>query len=192
MILYGASGHGKVLVSALNGQVRLIFDDDGTKTTLCGINVCPYSPKDFPECTLLISIGDNGLRKKISEKVRHDFEILKHFSAVIDDTVEMGKGTQILHHATIQIDTIIGKHVIINTSASVDHDCTIGDFVHVAPNSTLCGNVIVGEGTLIGAGSVVLPGVRIGSWCTIGAGSVVRKDVPDNSFVVGNPAKIIR
>lgn len=44
----------------------------------------------------------------------------------------------------------------------------------------------------IGANSIVLGGITIGRNSKIGAGSVVVKDVPENSVVVGNPAKVIK
>ncbi len=44
----------------------------------------------------------------------------------------------------------------------------------------------------IGAGAIILPGVTIGENAVVGAGSVVTRDVPDNTVVVGNPAKPIR
>jgi len=44
----------------------------------------------------------------------------------------------------------------------------------------------------IGANSTILPGIKIGENVTIGAGSVVTKDVPKNSLVYGNPARIIK
>ena len=43
----------------------------------------------------------------------------------------------------------------------------------------------------IGAGTIVLPGVEIGNRVVIGAGSVITKSIPENSVVVGNPAKAI-
>ena len=49
----------------------------------------------------------------------------------------------------------------------------------------------VGNNVFIGANSIILPNVRIGNNCLIGAGSIVTKDIPDNSIVAGNPAKII-
>ncbi|MDE7143260.1 MAG: hypothetical protein K2N76_00510, partial [Muribaculaceae bacterium] len=44
----------------------------------------------------------------------------------------------------------------------------------------------------IGGGAIICPGVTIGNRCVIGAGSVVTKNVPDDSVVAGNPARIIR
>ena len=42
-----------------------------------------------------------------------------------------------------------------------------------------------------GADAIILPNVKIGSCVIVGAGTVVTKDIPDNSIVVGNPARII-
>ncbi|MBF0900795.1 MAG: sugar O-acetyltransferase, partial [Atopobium sp.] len=43
-----------------------------------------------------------------------------------------------------------------------------------------------------GGNVTVLPGVTIGNNCVIGANSLVTKDIPDNSLVVGSPAKVVR
>jgi len=48
--------------------------------------------------------------------------------------------------------------------------------------------VFIGKGSLILYGAIILPGVRIRKHCVVGAGSVVTKDVPDYTFVAGNPA----
>ncbi len=49
----------------------------------------------------------------------------------------------------------------------------------------------IGNNVFIGANSTILPNVHIGNNVFIGAGSVVTKDVPDNTVVGGNPAKVI-
>ena len=51
--------------------------------------------------------------------------------------------------------------------------------------------VEIGDDVFLGAGAIVLPGVKVGSRVVIGAGSVVTSDVPDNSVVAGNPARLI-
>ena len=53
------------------------------------------------------------------------------------------------------------------------------------------GKIYVGEHTFIGTGAIIMPGVTIGKRCVIGAGAVVTKDIPNNSVVVGVPAKVI-
>jgi maltose O-acetyltransferase len=83
---------------------------------------------------------------------------------------------------------------------------SIGDDVTLGPNVTILahdastkrvlghvrlGKVSVGNRVFIGAGSIVLPGSKIGDDVIIGAGSIITHDIPSNSLVAGNPAKVI-
>lgn len=51
--------------------------------------------------------------------------------------------------------------------------------------------VTIGNNVHIGTNAVILPGVKVGNNCIIGVGAIVTKDVPDNSIVVGIPARVI-
>lgn len=51
---------------------------------------------------------------------------------------------------------------------------------------------VIGDNVYIAANATVIGGIHIGNNVIIGAGSVVVKDIPDNSVVVGNPARVIR
>lgn len=196
VILYGASGHAKVIssiIEALDKQVDIIIDDNEKIKNLNQYNVQTGYDKNYePLIPFIISIGDNKLRKKISEKISHPFTVLIHPSSIIDKNTKIENGSVVFHNAIVQRDSIVGKHCIINTNASIDHDCIINDFVHISPSVTLCGNVKVGEGSHIGAGATIIPNINIGKWCVIGAGAVITKDVPDYSLVVGIPGKIIK
>jgi sugar O-acyltransferase (sialic acid O-acetyltransferase NeuD family) len=199
MLIYGASGHAKVIIDCLQSndqQVKAIFDDNPTVKKLLDYEVeHHYAPGLYPGELLIIAIGNNQIRKKIAEKVADSNpppKALCHTTSIISGNVQMGKGVVVLHNSVIQSSTQLGNHVIVNTGATVDHDCKLADFVHIAPNATLCGGVSVGEGTLIGAGSVVIPTVKIGAWSVIGAGAVVKEDIPDYSMVVGNPGRIVK
>ena len=196
MYLYGASGHAKVIIEILensNKTVKGIFDDNENIEQLLDYKVAPFSSGLNPLADqLIISIGNNSIRKKISSSIDVNYGTAVHPFTKISGRSKVGAGTVIMAGVVINADATIGKHCIINTNASVDHDCIIGDFVHISPNVALCGNVTVGEGTHIGAGTVIIPGVLIGKWCNIGAGSVVIKDVPDFTTAVGNPSRIIK
>jgi acetyltransferase-like isoleucine patch superfamily enzyme len=50
----------------------------------------------------------------------------------------------------------------------------------------------IGDGTWVGARAIILPGVTIGKRVLVAAGAVVTRDVPDDSLVAGNPARVIR
>jgi len=52
--------------------------------------------------------------------------------------------------------------------------------------------IVIGNDVWIGGGAIVMPGVTIGDRAVIGAGSVVTKDVPADTIVAGNPARVIR
>ncbi len=70
---------------------------------------------------------------------------------------------------------------------------TLGDDVTVGHQAMLHG-CTVGDGSLIGIQAVVLNGAKIGRNCLVGAGAVVTegKEFPDNSLILGSPAKAVR
>lgn len=192
MFLYGASGHAKVIIDILkaNGmEIEGLLDDNPDVTELMGYKVL-HGVNDVS--SLIISIGNNRIRKMIAQRLETRFEKAVHPSAIMSPSAKVGDGTVVMQGAIVQACAEIGKHCIVNTGASVDHECVLEDYVHVSPHSTLCGNVHVGEGSWIGAGTTVIPGVKIGEWSVIGAGSVVVRDIPDGVVAYGNPCRIVR
>lgn len=193
MYLYGASGHAKVIIDILKSQninPEGLFDDNLAINELIGYPVFHKLKKNIE---LIISIGDNKIRKKIADNIS-DIHYTKaiHSSAIVSEFSTIDIGTVVMQGAIVQSSSKIGQHCIINTGASVDHDCNIRDYVHISPHATLCGNVTIGEGSWIGAGTTIIPGVKIGKWSVIGAGSVVTKDISDNVLAVGNRCKVIK
>ena len=165
MYLYGAGGHAKVIMDVLReNDIELsgIIDDNPDLREWMGHRVLSSYQQGMSP--VLISIGANGIRKRVADWLKHEQAIF---------------GTAV-------------KHCIVNTGAAIDHECVLEDYVHVSPHATLCGNVHVGEGTWIGAGSVINPGVRIGKWTIIGSGSVVCKDIPDGVVAYGSPCRIMK
>ena len=81
-----------------------------------------------------------------------------------------------------------------------------GDNVQIGPHVTIvtdnhdlanryvlkCRKVVIGNNVWIGAGVSIMPGVHVGDNAVIAGGAVVTKDVPVNTVVGGNPAKVIR
>jgi len=192
MNLYGAGGHAKVIIDILRANdqsIDILFDDNDLVYNILGYHVEHNSNVQGP---LIISIGDNLIRKRLSLSLNIEFGKAIHPSAIISQEAAIEVGTVVMQGAIIQSCTTIGKHCIINTGASIDHECCIDNYVHISPHSTLCGQVHIGEGSLIGAGSVIIPGITIGKWSIIGAGSVVTRDIPDHVLALGNRCRIIK
>jgi sugar O-acyltransferase (sialic acid O-acetyltransferase NeuD family) len=200
VIIVGASGHGKIVLSVLlasNHKVWGFLDDNvslhGTKIggyeVLGSVNLL----QQFSYPSAILAIGVNKTRKKLAKELLNVTWINAiHPRAYVHETVKIGVGSIICAGATIQPDSTVGRHVIVNTSASVDHDSVLEDFVHIAPASHLAGGVHVAEGAFVGMHSAVLPGVDIGAWTMIAAGSVVTKSVSPGAVVKGIPAKIYK
>ena len=196
MNIYGASGHGKVIIDLVHSNeedIHYILDDNPVIT---GIYDHPVVHSFTPEVLrhkTIIAIGDNTVRERVVKNFPGSFyRGINHATAVVDGTVEVGEGTVIMANASVNSDTIIAKHCILNTGSIVEHDCVLEDFVHISPGAILAGGVRIGEGSHLGIGALVIPGIKIGRWCTIGAGAVVIEDVPDFATVVGNPGKVIK
>jgi len=195
--LFGAGGHAKVIIEILQAQgiTGIAAIDEIKETTVLNV---PITHKLIPERfeagdQLVIAIGNNQVRKRISEQ-RPGISYAKaiHPSCNISPSAYIGAGTVVMAGVSVNADAIVGNHVILNTNCCVDHDCKIGSYAHISPNAALAGNIEVGEGTQVGIGACVVPGIKIGKWATIGAGAVVIGDVPDYAVVAGNPGRIIK
>lgn len=196
MIIYGASGHGKVIAEILeeNGITDLTFvDDRPSGNSFLAYPLHPTAAlKQLQQHEVVIAVGNNSTRKAISERLTCSFASAKHPAAHISKRSQIGEGTVVMAGVSVNAESNIGKHVILNTNCSIDHDCILADYVHISPNAALAGNVTVGACTHIGIGASVIQGVRIGKYATIGAGTVILEDVPDYAVVVGVPGRIIK
>jgi sugar O-acyltransferase (sialic acid O-acetyltransferase NeuD family) len=196
VILYGASGHCKVIIDILdcsNRSIKAIIDDNPKITTILEKGVFHSSKVAVqPYDSVILTIGNNKVRKKLANQIKASFTSAIHPKAMISNYSKISNGTVVMMGVIVNSDAVIGRHCIINSNAVVEHDCTIEDYVHISPNAALAGGVFVGEGSQVGIGAVVIQNVRIGKWCVIGAGAIIIKDVPDFAVVVGNPGKIIK
>ena len=90
----------------------------------------------------------------------------------------------------------IGDNVLIGSGCLItDNDAHPLDWQDRRANkneNTLHAPVVIGNDVFIGARSIILKGVTIGDRSVIGSGSVVVKDVPADTIVAGNPARIIK
>lgn len=145
----------------------------------------------------VIAIGDNWARKGIYLNLREEFPNLefpaiKHPSAVIAASTEIGPGTVVLACAHVGPGSRVGEFCIINTGSSIDHDCRMRDFSSLAPGVSTGGFVNVGECSAVGVGASISDRISIGNHSVIGTGAVVVRDIPDLAVAYGNPARVQR
>ncbi len=104
------------------------------------------------------------------------------FGAVLrgdNEWIEIGERSQVQDNATLHTDPgfpmTIGSNCVIGHKVML-HGCTIGD------------------NSLVGMGAIMLNGSKIGAGCLVGAGALITegKTFPDNSLIVGSPARVVR
>ena len=109
------------------------------------------------------------------------------------------KGYDIPYSAIIEgsvlLDKLYPRGIHIGENTLVAGGVTILSHDHcklVNNNQPFLIYTFIGRNCFIAVGAIILPGVKIGDEVIVGAGAVVTKDVPSNSVVAGNPARIIR
>jgi acetyltransferase-like isoleucine patch superfamily enzyme len=165
--ILGAGPHGQQ-IAALHPGWNL-YDDN-----LPGYKPCLTAVENYP---YVIGALWPKVRRAIYDKV--------HGTAYRDGTVVF-PGVQIGYNAKL------GEHVHVLYNAVVSHGCQVGDFTTICSGVVLAGEVTVESGAFIGANATVRHGgITIGRNAVVGMGAVVVDDVPDNTKVVGNPARVL-
>ena len=156
--------------------------------------------------------------QKVQQKSEQQYQPNQH---QLINNCFIGRNTKIWNFVNIY-DCTIGDNCMVGTFVEIQKDVAIGNNCRIQSHSFICSlvtiedNVFVGHGVMfinyllppsgdpknwkrtiikkgasIGSNATILP-VTIGENSIIGAGAVVTKDVPADSVVVGNPAKVLR
>lgn len=199
VIIYGASGHGKVVADILRAcgvEIEGFVDDDiAVSTKVLGNGKWLAEQSAMRPIAIALGVGDNFARRAIAERcAASGMRLLTavHPSATIADSVKISPGVVIMPHAVVNADAEIGRGAIINTAAIVEHDCMVGNFAHLSPKAAIGGHVQVGDLSWLGIGATVIPNIKVGTCSIVGAGATVVRDVDDWVVAAGTPARILR
>ncbi len=134
---------------------------------------------------VILAVGavlNHGSREKLfsflKEKQLYVPNII-HPSALLEPSVTMGEGNQIMQGAIVGSDVKIGNNCIINSGCIISHDVVLGDNVHIAPGAVIAGNVSIDNNTVIGMNATVFLDVKIGKHVMVSNGVHIFTDVPD-------------
>lgn len=204
VFIAGAAGHGRVVQDVLQSEDRyevvgFVAPDDQSIGDLpvlgndpdIGVLIEKHKLSGF-----IVAVGDNRLRKRITEAILTDHPQLMlvtgiHRSAVLAKNVEIGAGSVVMAQAVVNPGAAIGRGCIVNTAASIDHDCQINDYVSISPQAAIGGHCTIGAGSFIGINATLIHGINIGNETVIGAGAVVVRSIGDNIVAFGTPAREI-
>jgi len=129
------------------------------------------------------------------------------YGCEIGDETKLGAFVEIQKNARVGARCKISSHTFVCEGVTIEDNVFIGHNVafinDTYPRATASGELqtekdwkvettLVKKGASIGSGATILASVTIGENALVGAGSVVTKDVPANTVVAGNPARVLR
>ena len=201
IVILGGGGHAKMCIDILKQmrqfEIAGLVDDVLEKgTDILGVPVIgkddDHTLRSLRESGILYGVNGVGAvtnhrsREVLYKKLKSaGFFIpnIIHPQAVVEPSVRMGDGNQIMANATVGSSVKLGNNNIINSASVVSHDSVIGNNVHITPGAILAGSVSVGDNTIIGMGATVYLGATIGRNVVINNGVDVVNNIESGKVI---------
>lgn len=174
----------------LDGDSSILNGYDGYPPILSSVEDYEVEKDDVFACAM----GDPIYKKKYVEEILEKggkFISLVYPNTIIGPNSTIGKGAIVLSNVKVGCDVKVKDFVTICEGTILGHDNVIGNWCHLGPISTIGGFAVLGDSVNMHPRVGILPNVHIGNNVVIGNGSTVLKDIPADTTVFGNPARIV-
>lgn len=199
--ILGSSGFAKEVYFLIQSigkySVKGFIDIETKEAVKIGNVTIPVYDENYLETLddttrLAIGMGNPSVIEKLTKRLHKKFNFpnLIHPNTIGNfEDIQMGEGNIITANCIFTTTIKFGSFNIFNLNCTIGHDVVIGNCNVINPGVNISGGVKMGDRNLLGVNSTILQFKSIGNDAIIGAGSMVNKDVPDQTTVVGIPAK---
>ena len=203
MAIFGSSGMARAILDicdTMDCQEAVFIDRESGTDPISGLPI--VAEKDVQGLAdngflFSIGIGDNDIRKRISQKYTDlQFANVVHSSAMFGrgtrESLDRASGNIIMAGAIFSGNITFGNFGLHNFNCIFGHDVRFGNFVHLGPGAIVCGNVDVCDEAYIWTGSMIRNSngegerITIGEKATVGMGAVALGHVPPGQSVPPN------
>lgn len=213
VIILGGEGNGGVVASCirdmnerfdnrefivegfLNDEVEVDTEINGYPVMGKTSDVDKFAKQGFHFAYVIHPFGKGRIRYELFEKINIPLDRLVtivHPSSVVAYNTNLAPGTLVMPNCHISNSTNIGVATFISPNSSIGHHCNIGKLCHFCTGSVTGSYINIGDASDIAINSTVVEKVNIGSFASLGAGSVLTRDIKDDEFFAGFPARKVK
>jgi sugar O-acyltransferase (sialic acid O-acetyltransferase NeuD family) len=190
LALFGYGGHAQEVACQIGQEVTFFVDAEYVNETAKSIS--EFNPEEY---VMMVAVADSKDRFDIVQRLPKEtkyFTFIHPTAQIMDDNIEVGKGSFIGANSILTTNIKIGKHAILNRGNQIGHDCRIGDYFSAMPGAIVSGNVTIHDLIYMGTNSTIKEKLSVHSLSTIGMNSCVVKPIEESGVYVGVPTKKIK
>lgn len=173
------------------------YNNDRTGEIVMGIPILGCTEDVFKtnisQLNFAVTMGDNTLRCQVAEKLRELGAVtpnLVHPKAFISPSAILGSGCFIHLNAKISTHCTLGDDCVIDFNSLVAHHARLDNGCYLSSLSMVGSYCKLGKRVLLGMNALIIPlKLILGDDCVVGAKANVTKSFPENTVLIGNPAK---
>ncbi len=205
LAIYGSGGLGREIYDIAqrrnnisNLWKSIIFINDFIEEgTVQGVPVIHFETllKYKENYEVIIAIGEPSSREKLYNKLKDNgisLTTLIDPTALISPSAEIAEGTIVCEFSSVHCCVTIGKNCLIQPYSDIGHDIKIGNHSVFSPHFAPGGESVFGDRVYVGMHAALKEKLKIGNDVIVAMGSVVFRDIPDETVVIGNPARVTK